>query len=501
MPCHATSPGVGSDDPPSRPQAPPAAPHAGASTARQSSVTAPSPPTTTAPTPDHGRPLDRDAVYAFATACVTPTKQPETDPANGNHDVSPLLRSCVGIETEWFVVDIRSIHAPVPPERTWQALTGVATNKAVLPGGSRLTFEPGGQLELSGPPADLLTAVRSTTADLRLVRAALADRGLAIVGMGTDPLRAGIRQTSASRYAAMEEHFRTGGGRSGSAMMCSTASVQVNLDLGTTPDDVDRRFRLTHTVGPALTAMFAASPALAGRRTGWRSTRQAIWTGIDASRTGSVLDLDLTPVGRAELWTRYLLDARLMMVAEPDGESPQARGERHFVAATGGHTFADWLTGRGPVSRPPTLDDLRYHATTLFPPVRPRGWWELRYLDAQPGDDWQVAVAVTTALLDDPVAASGAEQACAGVAHAWQAASMRALGDEPLREATACCLDLAVSALRRAGATELADAADRFAERHTRRGRCPADDLSERFTLIGPAGLLSEEAHSCVSVA
>ncbi|MCL9760674.1 ergothioneine biosynthesis glutamate--cysteine ligase EgtA [Frankia sp. AiPa1] len=421
----------------------------------------------------------------------------------------------------------------------------------MLPGGSRITFEPGGQLELSGPPATLAAAIAATAADLRLVRAALAEHDLALVGMGTDPLRTAGRQTTASRYAAMEKHFLAGGGASGTSMMFSTASVQVNLDLGATPAEADERFRLAHTVGPVLTAMFAASPALAGRRTRWRSTRQAIWSGIDASRTRSVLDVRLGPdagptatlipgtpdtpgtpavgsgwknggTGRelgvgagigagplpcAELaarWARYLLDARLMMIAAPEHAGTDDSGEHddHFIAATAGHTFADWLAGRGPVARPPTIDDLRYHATTLFPPVRPRGWWELRYLDAQPGDGWMVAVAVTTALLTDPVAAAGAGIACEQVAGRWSSASTLAMADESLHQAGLACLDLATAALRRAGAPgDLVHAVEEFTERYPGRGRCPADELSERFTRIGPAGLLREEARSCISVA
>ena len=35
--------------------------------------------------------------------------------------------------------------------------------------------------------------------------------------------------------------------------------------------------------------------------------------------------------------------------------------------------------------RPPTVADLDYHVSTLFPPVRPRGHLEVRYVDAQPG--------------------------------------------------------------------------------------------------------------------
>ena len=49
--------------------------------------------------------------------------------------------------------------------------------------------------------------------------------------------------------------------------------------------------------------------------------------------------------------------------------------------------------------RPPTAGDLEYHLSTLFPPVRPRGHFELRMIDAQPGDGWVVPLAVASALL------------------------------------------------------------------------------------------------------
>ncbi len=56
-----------------------------------------------------------------------------------------------------------------------------------------------------------------------------------------------------------------------------------------------------------------------------------------------------------------------------------------------------------PATRPstggPTLADLDYHLTTLFPPVRPRGYVEIRCLDALP-DRWWPAVAALTATLD-----------------------------------------------------------------------------------------------------
>jgi uncharacterized membrane protein len=47
-------------------------------------------------------------------------------------------------------------------------------------------------------------------------------------------------------------------------MMCSTAAVQVNLDIGV-PDAIGRRWRLAHALGPVLMASFANSPLAGGR--------------------------------------------------------------------------------------------------------------------------------------------------------------------------------------------------------------------------------------------
>ena len=63
-------------------------------------------------------------------------------------------------------------------------------------------------------------------------------------------------------------------------------------------------------------------------------------------------------------------------------------------------TFADWVGGA--LHPPPTTADLDYHVSTLFPPVRPHGHLEVRYVDAQPGRQWALPVAVLGALLSDP---------------------------------------------------------------------------------------------------
>ncbi|MBX6769008.1 MAG: hypothetical protein IRY90_17975, partial [Actinomadura rubrobrunea] len=242
-----------------------------------------------------------------------------------------------------------------------------------------------------------------------------------------------------------------------------SASVQVCLDIGADAADADRRWRLAHALGPVLVAAFANSPVRAGRRTGLRSTRQAVWAALDPCRTGPVLrpGADGDP---AEAWARYALDARVMVMRTDDGG----------WVADPGMTFREWLDGGRP-----TLDDLVYHLSTLFPPVRPRGWLELRMIDALPGAYWAVPVAVATALLDDARASAVAEAATEPVADQWDAAARSALADPDLAKATRACFHAALDALPRLGAGHLIPLVEEYTSRYVERGRCPADDIAD----------------------
>jgi glutamate--cysteine ligase len=406
----------------------------------------------------------------------------------------------VGIETEWFVVDTACLSRPVAPGRTMAALAGSlptvppdisgdpsggttgTPDHTTLPSGTRITFEPGGQLELSAPPLPLSDALARTATDLAGVRSLLADSGLALIGMGTDPLRPPRRHLTTARYDVMERYFQAGGGSAGVTMMCSTASVQINLDAGSTAQ-WSRRFELAHALGPTLVAMFAASPVLAGTSTGCRSTRQRVWAKIDPTRTRPVATTHRSDPATA--WADYLLAARVMLVQEPHS------GFQQLSTTT---TFGEWVAGNGPLTRPPTLTDLRYHATTVFPPVRPRGWLELRYLDAVPAGNWPVAVAVTTALLDDPRAADIAADACVPVTHMWVTAALAGLRDPALHRAARVCAGAARDALSHMEADpSLLAAVDTYVDAYVEPGRCPADDLLDRLTEAGPEGLLRTE--------
>src|SRR5205807_7278180 len=115
--------------------------------------------------------------------------------------------------------------------------------------------------------------------------------------------------------------------------------------------------------------------------------------------------------------------------------------------------FAGWMECGHELGWP-TLDDFDYHLTTLFPPVRPRGWLELRMIDSLPDPWWRVAAAVATALLEDAAAGAAAREAVtrAGVAHHWRSAARHGLADPALRAAAQAGFRPALPGLGRLGA-------------------------------------------------
>jgi ergothioneine biosynthesis glutamate--cysteine ligase EgtA len=431
----------------------------------------------------------------------------------------------VGVELEWLVRDTRDPALPVAAGRIAAAVSAfdaargnpatpadpastgnpdlekhngdgpgrpalpTSSHPGVLPSGALLTTEPGGQLELSSQPADSLTdLVAATHTDLAALRGVLAGAGLQLAGIGLDPLRPPRRVLRLPRYAAMEAFFDRDGPW-GRQMMCGTASVQVCLDAG---DDSDGpagyrwRWRLLHAIGPVLVAAFANSPLRAGKPTGWVSSRQQVWAHMDPGRTRSP-EPDGDP--RAA-WAAYALDAQLMVVRSPDSAD---------WTAPPGLTFRDWVraspaaaepagNGNGTVLRRPTAADLEYHLSTLFPPVRPRGHFELRMIDAQPGDGWVVPLAVCTALLSDTRASETARAAVAslwagqgpGADGPWLRAARLGPADPAISRASRACFAAARGALdRMAAPAAITAAVDDFVADYVSKDRCPADDLLE----------------------
>jgi glutamate--cysteine ligase len=363
-------------------------------------------------------------------------------------------RGRVGVELEWL---------PEPPP------SALPTVDPQLPFGSLLTFEPGGQIELSTPPfVGVVAACQAAAGDAEVLYASLHERGIRPLALGLAPGGPRPRIHPAPRYAAMQRFFDRDGD-AGVTMMTRTAALQVNLDAGE-GSEVVRRWQRAHAAGPALAAAFANSAIIDGAPNGHRSNRLALWQALDASRSapaGSATDDD--PVGS---WTRYVLDARVMLF----------RAHGQACCCDGQLSFRQWLAQGHPQFGFPTVADLAYHATTLFPPVRPKAWLELRMVDALPDPWWQAAVTVATAVVTDAAVADSAAGALAPTHDMWVEAARDAVAEPLLAAAAAACFEATLEALPRLGVTgETAQATRDFYERFVVKGRCPADEQREAW--------------------
>jgi glutamate--cysteine ligase len=378
----------------------------------------------------------------------------------------------IGLELEAHCFDMAD-----PMRRPgWRELCDVIKRVPPLPGGSAVTVEPGGAVELSTPPAGgVVAAVDALMTDRAVLRTVFARAGLGLVLLGADPLRLPLRVNPGPRYRAMEQHFKAAGtGAAGAAMMTSTASVQVNVDAGPADGWADR-VRLAHALGPTMIAIAANSPLLAGAFSGWRSARQRVWGQLDTARCGPILGANGDEP--ASDWARYALRAPVMLVRSPAGAAGSATAEpvTDYVA------FADWVEGQVVLAgRPPTAADLDYHLTTLFPPVRPRRSLEIRYLDSVPDALWPALVFTLVTLLDDPAAADVAARVTEPVATAWDIAARVGLADRRLHASATRCVEAAAERVPPA----LQDSMQRLV-RMVEAASCPGEEFAERAIRCG----------------
>jgi glutamate--cysteine ligase len=287
-----------------------------------------------------------------------------------------------GVEFELFGYDRAEDYRRLDTSQVQCVLAGFApsSNDLVYEGGtlievsagwnSRLTIEPGGQIEFSGAPharlADVEREVRRYLARLNEVA---EGHNLVFLAVGFDPLRTLAEQNwfPKMRYEVMRPYLARRGPRAWD-MMARTCAVQTNLDYGS-PADLAKKFLVGNRLAPIVTAMFANSPFADGRPSGYKSTRAAVWLETDPDRTGlapPALFDDFTP----EDYVAYVLDVP-MVFAQRDGR---------YMGEVAGLPFREFLA-RSPERIRPVFGDWADHLTTVFTDARLKQHIELRAAD------------------------------------------------------------------------------------------------------------------------
>jgi glutamate--cysteine ligase len=273
----------------------------------------------------------------------------------------------------------RSIHAVLKglqEQFDWRPVNEQGNLIALLNDtGASITLEPGGQLELSGA---LLDNVHETCYEvythLRQVKTIAEPLGIAFLGMGFQPkwTREDTEWMPKGRYRIMRDYMDKRG-TLGQDMMSRTCTVQVNLDFSSEADMV-KKFRVALALQPLATALFANSPFIEGKPSGYVSYRSHVWEDTDPDRTGMLPFVFDTSMG-FERYVDYMLDVPMYFVYR-NGEYIDASGQ----------SFRDFLNGTLPAlpGEKPVMQDWEDHLTTAFPEVRLKRYMEMRGADGGP---------------------------------------------------------------------------------------------------------------------
>jgi glutamate--cysteine ligase len=253
----------------------------------------------------------------------------------------------------------------------------------------RITLEPGGQVELSGPALVSAEAGRRVLVDhIREVRELAHDLGIRFIAGGFRPFGSldDVPWLPKRRYVVMRDYLPRRG-RMGHEMMKRTATIQANLDFSDEADAV-AKMRLGLGITSVVTALFASSPISDGRPNGFKSYRAAVWLDMDEDRCG-LLPFAFEPGFGFAHYVEWALDVPMFFVVR--------QGVYHPV---GGMTFRRFLD-EGWQGQRATMRDWEVHLSTLFPEVRLKRYIEVRGADAAPLDVAEGLAALWRGLLED----------------------------------------------------------------------------------------------------
>ena len=370
-------------------------------------------------------------------------------------------------------------------QRGWRPAMEGGKAIALTLDGQSITLEPGGQLELSGAPLETVHGTcDEATRHLDELRALGDEMGIAFLGAGMQPKwrRGEIPVMPKARYAIMRAYMPRKG-RLGLDMMLRTCTVQTNLDFESEVDMV-RKFRVGLALQPVAAALFANSPFVDGRPSGFMSYRTHVWSHTDPDRCGVPAFVFESGMG-FEAWAEYALDVPMYFVR---------RGGRYVDAA--GRSFRDFLAGRLPElpGERPTLADWEDHLTTIFTDVRLKRYLEMRGADGGP---WRMLCALPAfwvGLLYDRAALAEAAALIEGWTHedvsglrdaAARDGLKAAHGGRAMRDIARDALAIARGGLRRRARLDRGGADEtgflNLLDSIVESGRCPARALLDSY--------------------
>ncbi|RYZ35443.1 MAG: glutamate--cysteine ligase [Myxococcaceae bacterium] len=295
----------------------------------------------------------------------------------------PRTEHRLGLEHEKFIYPVGSAQ-PVP----YEGPNGVgALLEKLAPGGyepfretpqspvialqkgiAAISLEPGGQFELSGSPFfTAREAHAENLAHLTETKAAAKELGLRLVALGYRPVgtTGDMPWMPKTRYQVMRRTLPKRG-RLALNMMLMTSTGQVSLDWSDEADCVKKTVTVAR-LSPLLVALYANSPLVEGKPSGYMTFRSRVWEEVDPTRCGylpSWFDGSFS----YQAYVDWALDAPLLFL--------RRNGEYRHPELTFRQLLKEGYEGK-----PPDMGDWTDHLSTLFPEVRLKKVLEVRGAD------------------------------------------------------------------------------------------------------------------------
>lgn len=214
-----------------------------------------------------------------------------------------------------------------------------------------ISYEPGGQLEFSSDKeTDVNILLKKTITFVRSLTEELQECGYTIFYMGCNPQRKSVELLKKEkRYFAMREEFDRIG-EYGRQMMLNTASLQVNVDFGDYRE-FGKNWRNLNILYPVFVSIFGNSSKFNNIDTGFNSYRQYIIENMNSQRVYGLYRYNLKEDTQTNLryYSLFLGNCNILSDKEISCEEDYLKELLHDV----------------------------------FPVVRIRNYFEVRYFDSQ----------------------------------------------------------------------------------------------------------------------
>lgn len=290
--------------------------------------------------------------------------------------------SVLGVEFEHFLLDRETLrsYSYFEPSGQKDIVTSLVNKKnwklisqengyplGIEKDGSTITFEPGGQMEISLKPLAEVSEIKKAYDEIieDIYSEMTPNQMLVSIGYHPKTKIAQLPILPKNRYQMMFDYFKTHGAKSHN-MMKGTAATQVSIDYSSEEDFV-KKYRVAHFIAPVLASIFDSSPIFEGEVYDKENARIAIWEETDPPRSKLVPGV-LSTKFDFRSYSEYLLDVPPIFIIK-DGVEIYTKEEtlRMLLAK---YQF--------------TEKELEHILSMVFPDVRVKKFIEIRMADALP---------------------------------------------------------------------------------------------------------------------